>query len=71
LVAYVLGFILQEVSRPTRPPADLAADPILARAFTTLAERDVDDRFEVGLGLIMDGVGVAPTPDPGRPGREP
>jgi TetR/AcrR family tetracycline transcriptional repressor len=61
MIAFVLGFILQEVSRPTRPPADVAGDPVMARAFATVAGRSVDERFEVGLGLILDGAGVAPT----------
>ncbi len=57
LVAYVLGFILQEVSRPvTTGGAILAASPVLRRALTTLAQRSVDERFDVGLGLILDGV---------------
>ena len=58
LVAYVLGFILQEVSRATTPPTVDAYRPFLQRALSTLGERNVDERFEVGLGLILDGVGV-------------
>jgi hypothetical protein len=38
----------------------LAASPVLQRALTALAERSVDERFEVGLGLILDGVGIRP-----------
>jgi len=60
MIAFVLGFILQEVSRPTRPSADVSGDPVMARAFATVAERSVDERFEVGLGLILDGAGVPP-----------
>jgi hypothetical protein len=57
LVAYVLGFIVQEVGRPTTTPAPVAAaSPTLARASSTLAERSVDERFTVGLELILDGV---------------
>jgi TetR/AcrR family tetracycline transcriptional repressor len=56
LVAYVLGFIAQEVGRPTTTPAPVAvASPALARALSTLAERSVDERFAVGLALILDG----------------
>ena len=59
LIAYVLGFILQEVSRPTTTPPPLTdASPALRRTLSTLAERDVDERFEVGLRLILDGIGV-------------
>jgi AcrR family transcriptional regulator len=59
LVAYVLGFILQEVSRPTTtPPMVTETSPLLRSVLTTLAERSVDERFEVGLALILDGVGV-------------
>jgi AcrR family transcriptional regulator len=59
LVAFTLGFILQEVSRPTTPataPAEL--DQRIAPVLRTLAERSVDERFEVGLHLILDGAGV-------------
>jgi hypothetical protein len=56
----VLGFVLQEVAQPTTTPAPLiASSPVLQRALSTLSERNVDQRFEVGLGLILDGVGVA------------
>ena len=56
LVAYVLGFIAQEVGRPTATPASVAAaSPTLARALRTVAERSVDERFTVGLELILDG----------------
>jgi AcrR family transcriptional regulator len=58
LVAYVLGFILQEVSRPASPPPMTATSPLMRSVFSTLAERGVDERFEVGLALIFDGVGV-------------
>jgi len=59
MIAFVLGFILQEVSRPSGSAAGgLAPDPLLTRVLATLAERGVDERFEVGLGLILDGVGV-------------
>jgi AcrR family transcriptional regulator len=67
LVAFVLGFVLQETARPTTTPAAvLRSSPVLQRALTTLVERSVDERFEVGLALILDGVG-APRSD----GRSP
>ena len=59
LVAFTLGFILQEVSRPTTPavpPAEL--EQRIGPVLRTLAERSVDERFEVGLHLILDGAGV-------------
>jgi AcrR family transcriptional regulator len=58
LVAFALGFVLQEVSRPTSMATGTVIDPVLQRAFPTLAERDVDDRYRVGLELILDGAGV-------------
>ena len=57
-IAYALGFILQEVSRPVAAPSDLPPDPVMGRVLATLAQRSVDERFDVGLGLILDGVGV-------------
>ena len=61
LVAFTLGFILQEVSRPTTPtgPAPVNLDPSISPVLKTLAERSVVERFEVGLHLILDGAGVA------------
>jgi AcrR family transcriptional regulator len=57
LVAFVIGFIAQEVGRPTRAPQAVAdASPVLARALSTLVQRSVDERFAVGLELILDGV---------------
>ena len=59
LAAYVLGFVLQEVGRSTATPTRVAdRSPVLRRALDTLAERDVDQRFEVGLGIILDGLGI-------------
>ena len=59
LVAYVLGFILQEVARPTTiPPAVATSSPVVRRALSTLTQRSVDERFTVGLELILDGAGV-------------
>ena len=65
-VAFVLGFILQEVSRPSGSPAAPSAvpDPLMARVLATLRERSVDERFQVGLGLIFDAAGVPPSTDP-------
>ena len=60
LVAYALGFVFQEVGRPTATPAPLAeASPVLRRTLATLAEREVDERYAVGLALILDGAGVS------------
>ena len=58
VLAFVLGFILQEVSRPRTQAPDVVPSPLMRRVMATLAERAVDDRFEVGLGLILDGVGI-------------
>jgi hypothetical protein len=33
----------------------------MARTLATLAERSVDQRFDVGLGLILDGIGLPPS----------
>jgi len=57
MVAYVLGFMAQEVARQVTAPAPVrTASPALASALATLAERSVDERFVVGLELILDGV---------------
>jgi AcrR family transcriptional regulator len=61
-VAFVLGFILQEVSRPSGNPPAATADGLMTRVLRTLRERSVDERFEVGLALILDGAGVPPSP---------
>lgn len=58
LIAFVLGFILQEVSRPTTSPAASTRSDLIEEALSTLTERTVDERFAVGLGLILDGAGV-------------
>jgi AcrR family transcriptional regulator len=62
LVAFVLGFILQEVSRPTTLSAGAVPSPVMEDVIRTLRERSVDERFEIGLGLILDGVGVPRIP---------
>jgi len=61
LVSFTLGFILQEVSRPTAPQPGVAPSPFLRSVQATLAERSIDARFEVGLALILDSVGVPPS----------
>ena len=59
LLAYTLGFVLQEVGRPASTPRPvIETSPILRRAIETLRQRDVDERFTFGLGLILDGAGV-------------
>ena len=56
-MAYVLGFILQEVGRSAAAPREvLEASPVLRRALATLVERSVDERFLVGIDLILDGI---------------
>ena len=56
LVAFVLGFILQEVSRPASPsPELLEGDPELRRAVAALVQSTRDERFETGLAVILDG----------------
>ena len=63
MIAFALGFILQEVSRSTPPAASLlAADPVLRRTIVALNGTTVDERFETGLGLILDAaLGTLPT----------
>jgi AcrR family transcriptional regulator len=56
LIAYVLGFILQEVARPTAPaPGLIEADPVLRRTLAALGRTTVDERFATGLAMILDG----------------
>ena len=56
LVAFVLGFILQEVSRPAAPgPALLNDDAVLRRAVAALVQSTPAERFETGLAVILDG----------------
>ena len=59
LVAYTLGFVLQEVA-PRPAPVISAAVPIatsevFARAVNALAETTVDQRYRAGLELVLDG----------------
>ena len=59
LLGFTLGFVIQEAGRSASAPgALLEASPRLRRALATLREREVDDRFEVGIGLILDGARV-------------
>lgn len=60
LVAFTLGFVLQETA--TGPPADLgtAPSPAFVRAVRTLATIPVDERFRSGLDLILDGLAAIP-----------
>ena len=56
LVAFVLGFIVQEVARPASPgPALLEDDAVLRRAVAALAQSTPDERFETGLAVILEG----------------
>ncbi len=57
LVAYVLGFVVQEVGRPPSVPGELvASSPTLRRALSTLSTIPVDDRFETGLRLLLGAI---------------
>lgn len=57
LISYTLGFVLQEVSRSTTTPTPpIEVSPVMRAAMATLVERSVDQRFEVGLDLILQGV---------------
>ena len=68
LDAYVYGFVLQELALPTDPapvadvvmaPQDPAAFPHLAAIMTEVVDAGYDfaDEFEVGLDLLLDGIG--------------
>lgn len=74
LVAYVLGFVLQEVGRPwTMPPSVIGTSLVIERTVRTLLTRSVDERFEIGLSVILDGIaaGVARAPVATRKPRTP
>jgi len=59
LIGFTLGFVIQEAGRPSSASAALLqASPVLHRALATLGERQVVDRFTVGLGFILDGAGI-------------
>ncbi|HEX2647809.1 MAG TPA: TetR/AcrR family transcriptional regulator C-terminal domain-containing protein [Candidatus Dormibacteraeota bacterium] len=56
LVAYTIGFVVQEVGRPPRMSASaLASSATMQRAVKALLGTSVDDRFRAGLELILDG----------------
>jgi AcrR family transcriptional regulator len=56
LVAYTLGFVLQEVGRPTAAsPEALESSPVVRRAIAALSKVSVNDRYQAGLVLILDG----------------
>ena len=56
-IAFTLGFIAQEVGRSAAPSRPLEIDPDSAfpRALAANARRTVDQRFQAGLELILDG----------------
>jgi AcrR family transcriptional regulator len=68
LVAYTLGFVLQEVARrppsapappaPEEAPAPIEGQEVFVRAITALGRTSVDQRFRAGLDLILDGLPV-------------
>jgi AcrR family transcriptional regulator len=55
LAAYELGFVAQEVRRPTPTPTP-TPPPVFQRAITALGATTVDERFRAGLDIILDGV---------------
>ncbi|WP_377639626.1 TetR/AcrR family transcriptional regulator C-terminal domain-containing protein [Oryzobacter terrae] len=56
LIAFTIGFVVQEVGRPVRPPsADEEVGPVLERAVAALAQVPVDDRFRSGLETVILG----------------
>lgn len=59
LVAYTLGFVLQEVAvRPADNTAPVPRSDVFVRALTALAGVPVDERYRAGLDLILDGLKV-------------
>jgi AcrR family transcriptional regulator len=57
LVAFTLGFVLQEVGRsPSVTPGLLESNPAIRRAISALAAVPVEARFRAGLDFILDGV---------------
>ena len=58
LAAYVLGFVAQETARRSAPVPAFEPGPRLAAALLALAARPGDERFAIGLGRVLDGVGV-------------
>lgn len=60
LVAYVLGFVTQELGRsPAIGPDTLRPYPALQRAMPALVTTPVDDRFTRGIDTILRGLGIA------------
>ncbi|HQK31760.1 MAG TPA: TetR/AcrR family transcriptional regulator C-terminal domain-containing protein [Phycicoccus sp.] len=60
LVAYVLGFVTQELRRsPAIGPDTLRPYPALQRAVPALVTTPVDDRFTRGIDTILRGLGIA------------
>jgi hypothetical protein len=56
LVAYTLGFVLQEVGRPAAASLEaLESSPVVRRALIALSRQPVNDRYRAGLTLILDG----------------
>jgi AcrR family transcriptional regulator len=61
LVAFTLGFVAQELARPTAMPGDLlASSPVLQRAVQALLATSVESRFLAGLDRILDGAHAQP-----------
>jgi AcrR family transcriptional regulator len=56
LVAFTIGFVVQEVGRSPSAPAEvLEFSPAVRRAIGELVQVPVADRFRAGLDLILDG----------------
>jgi AcrR family transcriptional regulator len=56
LVAFTLGFVLQEIARPATMPDDvLASSAVLMRTVQALLATSVESRFRAGLDRILDG----------------
>jgi AcrR family transcriptional regulator len=56
LIAYTLGFLAQETGRSPSPERDvIATSDVFQRAVEALLTRSVDERFQAGLEIILDG----------------
>ena len=56
LIAFTLGFLAQETGRsPTPQHHIIATSDVFRRAIEALMTRSVDERFQTGLDLILDG----------------
>lgn len=53
-VAYVLGWVFQELMPPKIAPGVTVDSPLVAEAMTGLQQRPVDERFLIGLRLILE-----------------